>query len=199
LIWKALDCFIPLLFYFILKFVVSSCIQNKIKDSFLPCEASALFQQVRNGDFGLHAGGTDASGRPIGNISDAVGLSYSLCLEACGAAQEPFEWAVFSQKFNTWMLPWLALISQLPFGTGDRIENLTSALLAVGSPTLAAYSLALTALNCRWVARCFSEADITHPNSKHAFHIMRNLQQAPLNITEDGLLQSLVVLPKNDG
>ena len=81
-----------------------------IEQTFATVNFTQCLANVRNGDFGLHAGGTDTSGHPIGNISDAIGVSYSLCLEACGAAQEPFAWAVFSQKFNAWMLPWLALI-----------------------------------------------------------------------------------------
>ena len=43
-LWKTLDCFIP--HGFIYLFSVSSCIRNKTKDLFLPCEASALFPQV---------------------------------------------------------------------------------------------------------------------------------------------------------
>jgi hypothetical protein len=51
------------------------------------------------------------------------------------------------QKFSAWLLPWLALLSQLPFGATHRLDNFVSVLLAVGSPTLAAYSLTLTVLN----------------------------------------------------
>jgi len=151
---------------------------------------------VRNGVYGPY-GGTDAHGHPVSDISSAVGITYALCKRACETGPEAFNWQTFSQKFSAWLLPWLALISQLPFATRDRFENLTSVLLAVGSPTLAAYSVALTVLNGRWLARRLS--DISHPNVDHAFRIMSSLQQAPLNIIKDeGLLPSLVVLPEND-
>jgi len=55
----------------------------------------------------------------------------------------------FSQEVGVWLVPWLALVSQLPFGANDKVDNLISVSLTVGCPTLAAYSLALTVLNGR--------------------------------------------------
>jgi len=70
--------------------------------------------------------------------------------------------------------------------------------LAVGSPTLAAFSLALTAVNARWANNRFSA--IKYPNHESAVKILIHLQQVPLHLTtRDGLLASLVVLPENDG
>ena len=69
--------------------------------------------------------------------------------------------------------------------------------LTVGSPTLAAFSLALTAVNTRWVYSRFSV--IEYPNHRNAAKALIYLQQAPLHITtRDGLLASLIVLPEND-
>jgi len=127
----------------------------------------------------------------------AVGITYSLCIKACGSDQEPFNWTIFSQQFSAWLLPWLALVSQLPFGANDKLDNLESMLLTVGSPTLAAYSLALTVLNGRWIAQRFAE--YRYPNVRNAIHILSSLQQSPLKVeTKDGLLASLIVLPQND-
>ena len=70
-------------------------------------------------------------------------------------------------------------------------------ILTVGSPTLAAFSLALTAINTRWTDRRFSA--IKYPNSRKAVRALVYLQQVPLRLTtRDGLLASLVVLPEND-
>ena len=70
-------------------------------------------------------------------------------------------------------------------------------VLTVGSPTLAAFSLALTALNTRWAYNRFS--DIHYPNSRKAAKALVFLQQAPLRLTtNDGLLASLIVLHEND-
>ena len=88
-------------------------------------------------------------------------------------------------------------MSQLPFGANDKLENLTAMLLTVGSPTLAAYSLALTVLNGRWVARRF--ASCNYPNARNAARILNSLQQSPLRVVLEGpLLASLIVLPEND-
>jgi hypothetical protein len=153
---------------------------------------------VQTGAFGVGPGigGTNSHGLPV-NVSVATSVTYELCIEACGGSQEPFSWNVFSQQFGAWLLPWLALVSQLPFGANDNLDNLVSMLLTVGSPTLAAYSLILTVLNGRWVARRF--LGYTYPNVRNATRILSSLQQSPLEIeTEYGLLASLVVLPEND-
>ncbi|TFK32299.1 hypothetical protein BDQ12DRAFT_707705 [Crucibulum laeve] len=140
--------------------------------------------------------GLDSVGRNITN-ANASAVSYDICISACGAGQEPFQWSVFSQQFSSWLLPWLALVSQLPFGANDKLENLESVLLTMGSPTLAAYSLTLTVLNGRWIARRF--ASYHYPNTRNAVRILSSLQQSPLRVTtESTLLASLVILPHND-
>ncbi|KAJ7139079.1 hypothetical protein C8R44DRAFT_837667 [Mycena epipterygia] len=157
---------------------------------------SQCLQEVRNGDWGT-TGGTDNSGNPVSNISDATGISYSLCLRACGSGSEAFNWNIFSQQFTAWLLPYLALVSQLPFGAKTRLDNLVSMLLTVGSPTLAAYSLALTVLNANWIAQRFSH--LSYPNLRNAVRILSTLQQSSLHVdTDDSLLASLILLPEND-
>jgi hypothetical protein len=154
---------------------------------------------LQNGTFGVgvDVGGTDDHGYPV-NVSVATGMTYSLCVQACGGGQEPFQWSIFSQQFSSWLLPWLALVSQLPFGANDKLDNLESVLLTVGSPTLAAYSLALTVLNSRWVTRRFARC--SYPNVRNAIRILSSLQQSPIKVVKDdrGLLASLIVLPQND-
>src|ERR1700756_3444240 len=88
-------------------------------------------------------GGVDIRGNPVANASLAVGLTYETCMALCGSDNVPFIWGEFSQQFTAWLLPWLALISQLPYGADDGEKNLEAMLLTVGSPMLAAYSLAL--------------------------------------------------------
>jgi hypothetical protein len=156
----------------------------------------SCLKEIQNGTWGS-VGGTDNFGRPVSNISTATAITYDLCVRACDAAPEPFSWFIFSQQFSSWLLPWLALLSQLPFGANDKLDNLVSVLLTVGSPTLAAYSLALTVLNGRWIARRFAVYD--YPNTGNAVQILSSLQQSPVTVTTgDSLLASLVVLPEND-
>ena len=167
---------------------------------------------------GNATGGTDFFGRPVNDSRDAVALTYNVCKSLCGTGQEAFNWSVFSQQFSAWLLPWLALVSQLPFGAESRIDNLISGeplvarislldqfltyhhpsvALTVGSPTLAAFSLAITALNTRWAHDRFSA--IKYPNHENAARALIYLQQVPLRLTtRGGLLASLIVLPEND-
>jgi hypothetical protein len=143
-------------------------------------------------------GKTDNHGNPLdSSTSNATAITYDLCVSRCGTGQAPFRWSIFSQQFSSWLLPWLALVSQLPFGANDKFDNLESMLLTLGSPTLAAYSLAFTVLNGRWIARLFSK--YRHPNVKNAVRILSSLQQSPLQVdTDDVLLASLIMLPQND-
>ncbi|KIJ22985.1 hypothetical protein M422DRAFT_84233, partial [Sphaerobolus stellatus SS14] len=157
-------------------------------------------QDVRSGMYGngSDVGGTDNAGNPV-DVTRATGVTYRLCIRACGAGQEPFQWPTFSQQFSSWLLPWLALVSQLPFGANDNIANLESALLALGSPVLAAYSVALTVLNGRWVAARFKHHKYDWPSRMHIVKALSSLQQSPLRITDDdGMLSSLIILPQND-
>ncbi|KAJ7461597.1 hypothetical protein FB451DRAFT_1341251 [Mycena latifolia] len=141
-------------------------------------------------------GGTDNQGNPV-PIANATSITYGMCIQVCGTGSVAFSWAAFSERVSTWLLPWLALLSQFPFGCRYRWDNLMSIVLALGSPCLAAYSLALTVLNTQWVARRF--VNCKYPNSRHAVLVLSSLQHTPLKATtEEGLLASLVVLPEND-
>jgi len=141
--------------------------------------------------------GLDNFGNPLYNDAHATAISYADCLTFCGNGPEEFVWSIFTEQVAAWLLPWLALVSQLPYGAGNKVDNLISMLLAVGSPTLAAYSLFLTSLNGSYVASRF--AGITYPNAHHAVRLLAGLQQVPLRISDDdGQLASLVVLPAND-
>lgn len=131
------------------------------------------------------------------DIMSAVGLTYEMCLSQCGSGMQNPTWANISQQFGAWLLPYLALISQLPFGAKHKVDNLMSAILTIGSPVLAGYSMILTILNANWISRRFDT--ISFPNTKDAVRILISLQQHPLRITHEGpLLSSLVVLPQND-
>ncbi|KAG1763941.1 hypothetical protein EDD22DRAFT_1042698 [Suillus occidentalis] len=140
----------------------------------------------------------NSDGGPAAAASDVAAIDYHLCTSSCGSGQEKFQWAEFSQEFSAWLLPNLALISQLPFGAQYRIDNLMSALLTVGSPTLAAYSLFITLLNSRWINRRFDHS-VNHPSSRFAVSILSSLQQTPLRLHSDRpRLYSLIVPPEND-
>ena len=171
----------------------------------LPIDAANWDQclsNIRNATWreseGITSGGTDNNGYPAPLTDATTAVTYGLCKVACGSGPSPsVTWLTFLDQFGAWLLPWLALLSQLPFGANDMYDNLIATLLTVGSPTLAAYSLALTVLNGRWVAKLFSLCD--YHNSRNAAIIFNSLQQAPLKVNTDAaLLASLVVLPEND-
>jgi len=73
-----------------------------------------------------------------------------------------------------------------------------SAVLTVGSPALAGYSLLITLLNSRWINRKFS-LSVDYPNSRFAVSILSSLQQVPLRLHPDrAYFPSLIVHPEND-
>ncbi|KAG1845520.1 hypothetical protein DFJ58DRAFT_893770 [Suillus subalutaceus] len=138
----------------------------------------------------------DSNGYPVSNISDAAAISYSLCTSVCGNTRD-FQWLALSQDFSSWLLPYLALISQLPFGAQYRSDDIMSAILTVGSPVLAGYSLFVTLLNSRWINHRFRQLPVKYPNSHFALSIVSSLQQVPLDLHSIDFA-SLVVLPEND-
>ena len=95
---------------------------------FISAAASPNFPQclARFKELNITDGGIDYVGRPVINPQDAVGLTYLACVQHCGPDQESFSWTVFSQQFSAWLLPWLALVSQLPFGAENSLDNLIS-------------------------------------------------------------------------
>ncbi|KAJ7819396.1 hypothetical protein B0H14DRAFT_1357387 [Mycena olivaceomarginata] len=172
------------------------CVLSSVLPVFASVDFPQCFAEIKTGAHGT-TGGTDNQGNPVADITQATSITYQLCKQACGTGGGAFSWSAFSQQFSAWLLPWLALLSQFPFGSKYNSDNLMSAVLALGSPCLAAYSLALTVLNTKWVARRF--ANIKYPNSRDAALLLSSLQQIPLKVTaESSLLVSLVVLPEND-
>ena len=67
-----------------------------------------------------------------------------------------FKFSELVEIFGTIRFMVVTMAHPLPFGANDRFDNLITMLLTVGSPTLAAYLLALTVLNGRWVAKLFT-------------------------------------------
>ena len=154
-----------------------------------PSNLQLCLADVNAGKFG-EVGGTDNHGNPL-NPSQATALTYDLCVSACGAGQEAFDWSIFSQQFASWLLPWLSLLSQLPFGAHNKLQNFESVILALGSPTLAVYSLALTVFNGHWIRRRFKQYN--WPSTPHVIKVFTYLQYAPIVVDNgDGLLLSLI-------
>ncbi|ESK87915.1 hypothetical protein Moror_15230 [Moniliophthora roreri MCA 2997] len=136
-------------------------------------------------------------GSRLEDPSNATAIPYSICTTQCHSGPEAFSWSTLSEELSAWLLPYLALLSQLPYGTQDKLDNLVAMLLTVGSPTLAAYSVAITVLNGRWVARLFAQH--TCRNARKVPRILNSLQQAPIRVNPDhSLLDPLFCLPSND-
>jgi hypothetical protein len=191
-------------FYFLFCFIHSSCLGLLLLVHAVVTVAAANFTQclnnAKNNAIAINNfnGLLNGDGGTPANASDVTAISYSMCISNCGTGQEPFQWSVFSQEFSAWLLPNLALISQLPFGAQYRIDNLMSALLTVGSPALAGYSLFITLLNSRWINRRFDHS-VDHPSSRFAVSILSSLQQVPLRFHPDpSRLYSFIALPEND-
>jgi len=70
-------------------------------------------------------GGVDSQGRPV-SPAKAVGLTYKTCVALCGTDTGNFVWDDFARSFLSWLLPWLALLSQLPFGSSNYADDFVS-------------------------------------------------------------------------
>ena len=52
----------------------------------------------------------------FGNETGETQFTYQQCVQTCGGGVGVFKWKMFSDAFSTWLLPWIALMFQLPFG-----------------------------------------------------------------------------------
>ncbi|KAJ6449057.1 hypothetical protein C8R45DRAFT_884133 [Mycena sanguinolenta] len=150
--------------------------------------------------------GTSCTNSTIQNSTDIWGITYNACNAECGGMVQSVDFSA-AVAVLTWLLPWIALIAQLPFEAGGWMD-LLSACLCVGSPALATYSLALTAFNRRYITSKFKQlkeraekdtqqrylymAERVHA----AAFILQESQQCPMRAAQrTGELASLVVLP----
>lgn len=152
------------------------------------------------GPNGLHEG----NWRP----DNAWGITYDECKLRCEGIYGTFQFSNFSTSVTNWLLPWLALTAQLPYETSSPFNNVLSALLAVGSPPLATYSMILTVLNRFQIASDFRSLVDEIPDQPgyrqlvdrigDAAYILQETAQAPIRVSEaSGALSSLMVLPDN--
>jgi len=74
-------------------------------------------------------GGVNSQGQPVSS-AEAVGLTYETCMIRCGTSTESFMWGDFARSFSSWLLPWLALLSQLPFGSSNYVDDFISGWLS---------------------------------------------------------------------
>jgi hypothetical protein len=58
---------------------------------------------------------TDEAGQ-----SGPTEIAYNQCVEICGGGPGDFKWNMYCQGFGAWLLPWIALIFQLPFGANGK-------------------------------------------------------------------------------
>lgn len=152
----------------------------------------------------------DQQGMPTTSLTSAWGISYFSCKALCGTRDntEFYDWDFLSQGITSWLLPWLALSAQLPFETKDKMTNFAALLLTLGSPALAAYSLALTLLNARRVNQRFrqirEESHWLHrplqtKAIKAARSILIEMQHVPIQICNGRRreISQLIVHPEN--
>ncbi|TDL21417.1 hypothetical protein BD410DRAFT_840613 [Rickenella mellea] len=160
----------------------------------------------------LTLGLVDQHGHPTSAfINETWGITYGACISECGSSQivQAVRFTIFASSFTNWLLPWLAFTSQLPYQASGTGSNVMSGFIAVGSPALVTYSLALTILNRCWIRRIFSRlkrasqevsdcAPLVKERVIAAGEFLKDAQQAPIRVSQnDGWLSSLIVLPGN--
>ncbi|KAF9062644.1 hypothetical protein BDP27DRAFT_1427702 [Rhodocollybia butyracea] len=145
--------------------------------------------------------------------ADVWGISTRACQQSCGSGAltqvaKSVDFTSSAITMTTWLLPWLALIAQLPFEANGSM-NLLSACLSIGSPALAAYSIALTAFNRRYISIAFRQIkEIAQNNARcrymvervdAAAFILQESQQCPMRANQKaGELASLIILDEDN-
>ncbi|KAJ7029921.1 hypothetical protein C8F04DRAFT_1115463 [Mycena alexandri] len=158
----------------------------------------------------------DINGQPIScnstiqSAPEVWGITYGACQTNCGmdVMRQGMNYSTAAIPLTSSVLPWLALIAQLPFEASDVWTNVVSVLLCVGSPALATYSLALTMSNRWYITGRFQVLKRTverETGSKYQYlagrvddaaFILREGQQYPIGASQPNgeLAQHLLIL-----
>ena len=142
-------------------------------------------------------GAVDINGNPVSSIDDAQGMNYATCYSLCGAGWQPDPWLSISAYLATWLLPWIALVGQLPFQTRSWKHDCLSACLMIGTPILAMHSLIITLRNSLWIhKRCREEEVVDRHDEgqmRNVAFVLSTCQQMPLKIqNRENLAYSIV-------
>ncbi|KAJ7841756.1 hypothetical protein B0H14DRAFT_2782486 [Mycena olivaceomarginata] len=148
----------------------------------------------------------------IQSTPEIWGITYEACQANCGMDMliQKVEFSTAAIPLTTWLLPWIALMAQLPF-EADGWMDLLSACLCIGSPALATYSLALTTFNRGYIATKFHRLkEMVEKDTQRRYHymverinaagfILQECQQCPMRANQrTGELAELLVLNDPD-
>ncbi|KAJ7648929.1 hypothetical protein DFH06DRAFT_1135190 [Mycena polygramma] len=170
-------------------------------------ECAALFNCTSPGLVDSNGHGISCN-TTIQAAPEVWGITFGACEESCGMG-------VLRQSINfsavipltAWLLPWIALIAQLPFEASDAWSDILSGFLCVGSPALATYSLSLTVFNRRYITERFQvlkrtaerelapEYHFMASRIEDAAYILQESQQCPIRANQrSGDLGKLITL-----
>lgn len=149
-------------------------------------------------------GVTDSDGNPTKTAADARGYLYSTCLDVCGQGVDVADFTTVVQQMTLWFLPYLTLLAQVPFfSEDDKTGDIVIALLTIGTPMLALYSLFVSLFNWKWIkSKCNQDlvVDVVDRNSNMAKilpNILGRLQQFPMIVQDTEILASALAIPEN--
>ncbi|KAF7345250.1 hypothetical protein MSAN_01901600 [Mycena sanguinolenta] len=170
---------------------------------------AARFNCTSQGLLDMHAQPISCPANSTIQATPAIwGITYEACEAKCGMnlLVQSVDFYSAANSITTWLLPWIALIAQLPF-EADGWMDFLSACLCVGSPALATYSLALTMFNRGYIATKFQRlkeaAEDTQERYRYmvervsaAAFILQESQQCPMRANQrTGELANLITLP----
>jgi hypothetical protein len=136
-----------------------------------------------------YSGTVDRDGNLVNTLDKIEGVRFPECEIMCGTGWQREQWDDIFNSLSGWLLPWLALTAQLPFQTRDKVRDLGSVFLVIGSPILAMYSLLLTFYNAKWVREeCRRVVDRDGKNLDHmdsVAEVLLSCQHVPLELAKD--------------
>jgi hypothetical protein len=169
-----------------------------------PLDPSAQFDVCKDNFLNQSntTGAVDLYGNPVSSILDAQGMTYATCYALCGDGWQPDSWLTVSAYLATWLLPWIALVGQLPFQTRNWKHDCLSACLMTGTPILAMHSLILTLSNSMWIHKRCREEEVRNrydeKEMKNVAYVLSTCQQVPLKIQNREHLAYSIIHRRNE-
>ena len=68
-------------------------------------------------------------------VTSNLTISYQECVTECGGGLGNIDWAGLSQDFGAWLLPWISLMFQIPFGA-ERESQISGSNVVLANENL---------------------------------------------------------------
>ena len=188
---------------FLFQLILLYCAPRTVYGGFNLSGFAAALNNTNLSAFLPNGGTVDLDGNHVApSAKTSRGYTYDACLIVCGSGVATENFTTVAGQMALWFLPYLTLLAQSPYVTSSPFEDIFVAILTLGSPLLALYSLFVTGLNWRWIEKsCGGQERVPGAGDFILLDILPDilgrLQQYPIVVQNPQLLASALAVEEN--